>query len=168
MEVVDNLHLHLPLFTSPGVQLMNQVTRSRWPRRWWTTRTWTSPAGLQHPACCELLWLSGQEPQQFMNNSLPLIKDSAQHLRSDPWRQKFPPYWIPENPSPLFSGYAQSRGATFYSLAFSHKEHRYLERLRPQSALQQPRFKRRKGNGSQRSSTWGLQLFQLGRFRVEQ
>ena len=27
MEVVDNLHLHLPLFTSPGVQLMNQVEK---------------------------------------------------------------------------------------------------------------------------------------------
>ena len=27
MEVVDNLDLHLPLFTSPGVQLMNQVAK---------------------------------------------------------------------------------------------------------------------------------------------
>ena len=27
MEVVDNLHLHLPLSTSPGVQLMNQVAK---------------------------------------------------------------------------------------------------------------------------------------------
>ena len=92
---------------------------TRWPRRWWTTRTWTSTTGLQHPAWCELLQLSGQEPQQFMNDSLSLIKDSVQHLQSDPWRQKFPPYWIPENPSPLFSGYAQSRGTFFYSYAFS-------------------------------------------------
>ena len=27
MEVVDNLHLHLPLSTSPGLQLMNQVAK---------------------------------------------------------------------------------------------------------------------------------------------
>ena len=28
------------------------------------------------------------------------IQDSVRHKRGNPWRQKFPPYWTPENPQP--------------------------------------------------------------------
>ena len=28
------------------------------------------------------------------------IQDSVRHRRGNPWRQKFPPYWTPENPHP--------------------------------------------------------------------
>ena len=28
------------------------------------------------------------------------VQDSVRHRRGNPWRQKFPPYWVPENPRP--------------------------------------------------------------------
>ena len=120
---------------APSLKVMDQVAKevvnnkdldflswSSTPCLLWTfTTLWSRVTTIHH--------------EWFMNESLSFIKDSVQHLRSNPWRQKFPPYWIPENPSPLFSGYAQSRGTIFYSYGQSH-----FKSPGTWSSVEQPRY----------------------------